>query len=174
MPRRRRRAARERRLEAPHGPVTVRDLSAGDGARVLELTMPGGERVRVAQRLTGWVCVAEGVAPGLPLGSVAEAVEAFTGRARADEPWISVLEEFATGLGLTPGEGITPEQRERLHGWREERPELYWDGPRAQHGGGWYFFIGGLPDGAWVMEYGAHAEEAVAGALTRAGRALED
>ena len=172
MPRSRRRAARERRLEAPDGAVTVRELSAGDGTRVLELALPAGERVRVAQRLAGWVCLADGVPPGLPLASVAAAVEAFTGRSRADEAWISVLEEFATGLGPAPGEGITPEQRERLHGWREERRELYWDGPRAQHGGGWYFFIGGLPDGAWVMEYGAHPEQAVAGALRRAGGVL--
>jgi hypothetical protein len=166
--RRRRRTAHERRLEAPDGSVVVRDRSGDDGARLLELTMPGGERVQVAQRLTGWLCLADGVPPGLPLGSVAEAVEAFTGRRRADEPWISVLEEFATGLTPAPGEGITPEQLDLLHGWRAERPEIYWDGPRAQHGGGWYFFLGGLPGSAWVMEYGAHAEEAVAAALRRA------
>ena len=174
MRRPRRRAARERRLEAPDGTVTVHDLSAGDGTRLLELTFPDGAGVRVAERLTGWLCLGDEETPNLPSVSVAEAVEAFTGRRRADEPWISVLEEFATGLGLTPGEGITPEQRERLHRWREERPDLYWDGPRAQHGGGWYFFVGGLPGGAWVMEYGAHAEEAVAEALRRAGAMLEE
>ncbi len=174
MRRPRRRAARERRLEAPDGPVLVRDQSGGDGARLLELTLPGGARVRVAERPTGWLCLGDEEPPRLPSGSVAEAVEAFTGRRRADEPWISVLEEFATGLRPTPGEAVTPEQRRRLHGWRERWPDLRWDGPRAQHGGGWYFFVGGLPGGAWVLEYGAHAEEAVAGALRRAGAMLED
>jgi hypothetical protein len=168
-----RRARRERRLEAPDGAVVVRDLSQADGVRLIELTMPDGTRMRVAERLTGWQCLAPDEPPQLPLGSVAEAVEAFTGRRRADEPWISVLEEFATGLGIGGGDGVTPEQRRRLRDWREELPGLYWDGPRAQHGGGWYFFIGGLPGGAWTMEYGAHPEEAVGAALRRAELLLE-
>lgn len=168
-----RRKRRERRLEAPDGPVVVRDLSPADGVRLLELTMPDGARLRVAERLKGWQCLAPDEPPRLPLGSVAEAVEAVTGRRRADEAWISVLEEFATGLGIERGDGVSPEQRGRLRGWREELPGLYWDGPRAQHGGGWYFFVGGLPGGAWAMEYGAHPEEAVAAAVQRVEEMLE-
>lgn len=168
-----RRGRRERRLEAPDGSVVVRDLSEAGGPRLLELTLPGGARVRLAGRMAGWVCQEPGAPPRPPLGSVAEAVEALTGRRRAEEPWISVLEEFATGPGAAGGPGMTPEQRERLSGWRAQRPGLYWDGPRAQHGGGWYFFLGGLPGGGWIMEHGAHPEEAVGAALRRAGGVLD-
>ena len=89
-------------LEAPDGRVVVRDLSR-PGARLLRLDLPDGERVMIAEPLCGWVGGGD-PAPGDPLWpTVADAVRALTGRTRDGESWISVLEEFATGLGAPAG-----------------------------------------------------------------------
>jgi hypothetical protein len=48
------------------------------------------------------------------------------------------------------------------------RPGVRVDGPRAHDSGGWYVFVGGLPGGAWVMEYGETPLAAARAALRRA------
>jgi hypothetical protein len=95
-------------------------------------------------------------------------VRALTGRTRDGEDWISVLEEFATGLGAPAGAPLPPGEDARLRGLLARVPGSYADGPRAHDSGGWYMFIGGLPAGAWVMEFGAAPEDAARAALDRA------
>lgn len=153
-------------LEAPDGQVVVRDLSR-PGARLLELDLPDGVRVRIAEHLCGW---SEG--PGAEEGdtlwpTVADAVRALTGRTRDGEAWISVLEEYATGLAADPGEPLPAGDDDRLRALAAQVPSLYFDGPRAHSSGGWYMFIGGLPGDVWVMEFGESAVEAARRALLR-------
>jgi hypothetical protein len=159
-------------LEAPDGRVTVTDLSR-PGARLLELELPDGARVRVAEHLCGW---ADGDDPG-PDGplwpTVGDAVAALSGRTRDGEPWISVLEEFATTLAPVPGEPLAPDVDARLAALLDRHPALYADGPRAHDSGGWYVFIGGLPGDVWVMEIAVTPGAAALGALARAEEILD-
>lgn len=160
-------ARRRLALEAPDGRVVVRDLSR-PGARLIAIELPDGRCVQIAEHLAGWV---SGDGPGDPavlFPTVADAVRALTGRTRDGEDWISVLEEFATGLGAPPDAPLAPGQDARLRELRRRVPGSYADGPRAHHSGGWYMFIGGLPGGAWVMEYGDTPEGAAGAALDRA------
>ena len=145
--------------------MVVRDLSR-PGTRLVEIDLPDGRRVLVAEHLCGWAGRRE---PGDddPLWpTVADAVEALTGR--DGEPWISVLEEFATRLAGPAGEPLPAEEEERLAGVRQRAPGAYVDGPRAHDSGGWYMFIGGLPDDEWVMEFGDTPLTAARAALDRA------
>ncbi len=151
-------------LQAPDGIVTVTDLSR-PGGRLLELTLPDGATVRVAEHLCGWA--ADDDADTL-WPTMADAVAALSGRTRDGEPWISVLEEFATTLAPTTGSPLPVDDQERLAALLRRHPALYADGPRAHDSGGWYLFVGGLPDGAWVLEIDATPEAAARGALARA------
>ena len=151
----------------------MRDLSR-PGARLLQLDLPDGHQVRIAEHLCGW---SDGSDPkaGPPLWpTVADAVRALTGRTRDGEPWISVLEEFATGLAAAPGELLERDDDEWMGTIRRRVPSCYFDGPRAHHSGGWYMFVGGLPDEVWVMEFGDTAGEAVRRALLRVETTLAD
>jgi hypothetical protein len=160
-------AGRRLALEAPDGQVVVHDLSR-PGARLVDLDLPDGRRVRVAEHLCGWAGT-DDPAPGEPLWrTVGEAVEALTGRSRDGEPWIAVLEEFATGLSATPAAPVAAELAERLGALARDVPGVYVDGPRAHDSGGWYTFVGGLPDGGWVMEFGATPGAAARAALVAA------
>jgi hypothetical protein len=161
------RAKRRLALEAPDGQVVVHDLSR-PGARLVELDLPDGRRVRVAEHLCGWAGT-DDPAAGEPLWrTVGDAVEALTGRSRGGEPWITVLEEFATGLSATPAAPVAPELADRLGALVRDLPGVYVDGPRAHDSGGWYTFVGGLPDGGWVMEFGDTPEAAARAALAAA------
>ncbi len=168
-----RRSDRRIALEAPDGRVIVRDLSR-PGARLLELDLPDGARVKVAEHLCGWSQSADPAA-GDPLWpTVADAVLALTGRTRDGEDWISVLEEYATGLAAAPGAPLEHDDDERLRDLARRVPSLYFDGPRAHDSGGWYMFVGGLPGDVWVMEFGESATEAARRALLRVETILED
>jgi hypothetical protein len=160
-------------LEAPDGRVTVRDLSR-PGARLLELELPDGARVRIAEHLCGWGEGDEAGAGGPLWPTVADAVAALSGRTRDGEAWISVLEEFATTLGGPQGAPVAPGDEARLRALLDRHPALYADGPRPHDSGGWYLFIGGLPGDAWVMEIADTALEATHGALARAEERLDD
>lgn len=158
-------------LEAPDGRVVVTDLSR-PGARLLEIELPDGRAVMVAEHLCGWAASPDRT-DGEPLWrTVAEAVEALSGRVRDGEPWISVLEEFATGLGTPPGVPLPAEEERRLADLPRRRASVYVDGPRAHHSGGWYLFVGGLPGDAWLMELAETPLDAARGALTRAEELL--
>jgi hypothetical protein len=159
-------------LEAPDGRVTVRDLSR-PGARLVEISLPDGRTVGLAEHLCGWTRRGAGEGESPLWATVSDAVEALTGRTRDGEPWIAVLEEFATELSGPPAEPLLPGLEERLAELAARSPGLYADGPRAHHSGGWYMFIGGLPGGEWIMEYGATPEAAALAALARADRAVE-
>ena len=152
--------------------MVVRDLSR-PGARLLELELPDGTRVLVAEHLCGWSAAPDRREEGPLWPTVADAVRALTGRAREGEAWISVLEEYATGLAAPPGAPLAPGDEARLREIRRRAPGAYFDGPRAHHSGGWYMFIGGLPGGAWVMEHGEGPSEAAARALLRAEQLLD-
>lgn len=159
-------------LEAPDGVVTVTDLSR-PGGRLLELELPDGARVRVAEHLCGWAAT-DRPAAGEPLWpTLADAVAALSGRTREGEPWISVLEEFATTLAPTRGAPLPVEDEERLAALLRRHPALYADGPRAHDSGGWYLFVGGLPDDGWVMEIAESPVAATRGALDRAEDLLD-
>lgn len=153
--------------------MVVRDLSR-PGARLLELELPDGRRVMVAEHLCGWSGAPDPRAEGPLWPTVANAVHALTGRTRDGEAWISVLEEYATGLAAPPGEPLAPADEERLREILRRAPGAYIDGPRAHHSGGWYMFVGGLPGDVWVMEHGEDPAEAAARALLRAEQALGD
>jgi hypothetical protein len=140
--------------------VVVRDASV-PGSRRLEIELPGGTRIEVAEVQGGWAGGQE-VRP-----SLGDAVEAASGRRRDDEGWIAVLEEFATPLGATVAAPLPFEEQERLAGLPGRCPGAYVDGPRAHDSGGWYVFVGGLPRGAWVMEHGDTPLAAARGALAR-------
>ncbi len=152
--------------------MVVRDQSR-PGARLLELELPDGSRVMVAEHLCGWSAAPDLREDGPLWPTVADAVRALTGRTRDGEAWISVLEEYATGLAAPPGEPLVPEDEARLREICRRAPGVYIDGPRAHNSGGWYMFIGGLQDGAWVMEYGEGPSEAAARALLHAEQVLE-
>ena len=152
--------------------MVVRDLSR-PGARLLELELPDGDRVLVAEHLCGWSGAPDPGEDGPLWPSVADAVRALTGRTREGESWISVLEEYATGLAAPPGEPLAPDDDARLREIGRRAPGAYIDGPRAHGSGGWYMFVGGLPGEAWVMEYGESPSEAAARALLRAEQALD-
>ena len=89
----------------------VRDLGA-PGARLLEIDLPDGGRVRVAEHLCGWTPAADPEGPLWP--TMADAVAALSGRTRDGEPWISVLEEFATSPANPGGEILPAEEDARL------------------------------------------------------------
>jgi len=147
--------------------VVVRDLSR-PGTRLVELDLPDGRRVLVAEHLCGWAGTRD---PGEddPLWpTVGDAVEALTGRGREGEAWISILEEFATGLAGPAGEPLPPQEEGRLAQIRRRAPAAYVDGPRAHDSGGWYMFVGGLPGGEWAMEFGETPLDAARAALARA------
>jgi hypothetical protein len=145
----------------------VRDVSV-PGSRRIELELPGGDRVRVAEVRPGWAATDDPVA-GDPLWpALGAAVEALSGRRRDEEPWIAVLEEFATPLAGAPGAPLPPAEEEALAGLPRRHPGVHVDGPRAHDSGGWYVFVGGLPGGAWVIEYGDTPLAAARAALARA------
>lgn len=147
----------------------VRDLGV-PGARLLEIDLPDGTRVKVAEHLCGWAPHAD---PGGPLWpTMADAVAALSGRTRDGEPWISVLEEFAAGPANPGGEPLPPDEDARLTALLASSPAIHVDGPRAHHSGGWYMFIGGLPFSGWVMEYGDTPAAAARAALDRAERLM--
>ena len=144
----------------------VRDASV-PGSRRVELALPGGERVRVAEVLHGWAAT-DDPGPGAAIWpTLGAAVEGLTGRRRGDEEWIAVLEEFATGLRAAPGAPLPAFEEARLAELPRRYPGVYVDGPRAHDSGGWYAFVGGLPGGAWVMEFGDTPPEAARAALAR-------
>ena len=143
----------------------MRDLSA-PGARTVELDLPDGRKVAIAEHLCGWTSASHPDGPLWP--TVADAVQALTGRSRDGESWISVLEEFATGLGAPGGDPLPPDEDARLAAVLDAHPGIYCDGPRAHDSGGWYMFIGGLPFGAWVLDYGDTPVAATRAALARA------
>ena len=147
----------------------VRDLGA-PGARLLEIDLPDGGRVRVAEHLCGWTPAADPDGPLWP--TMADAVAALSGRTRDGESWISVLEEFATSPANPGGEILPAEEDARLAALLASSPDVHVDGPRAHNSGGWYMFVGGLPGGAWVMEYGDTPAEAARAALDHAERRL--
>lgn len=159
-------------LEAPDGRVTVTDLSR-PGARLLELDLPDGTRVQVAEHLCGWVATAgaDDAAPLWP--TMAEAVAAFSGRTRDGEPWIAVLEEFATTLAAPRGAPLPAGDEERVAALLRRHPAVYVNGPRAHDSGGWYLFVGGLPGDAWVLEIADAPEDAARAALQRAEDILD-
>lgn len=159
-------------LEAPDGVVTVTDLSR-PGARLLQLDLPDGARVRVAEHLCGWAAT-DLPGPGEPLWpTLADAVAALSGRTRDGEAWISVLEEFATALAPTRGAPLPADDEERIAALLRRHPAVYVDGPRAHDSGGWYLFVGGLPDDGWVMEIAESPLAAARGALGRAEDLLD-
>ncbi len=159
-------------LEAPDGRVTVTDLSR-PGARLLRIDLPDGGCVWAAEHLCGWVAGADAGADGPVWPTMADAVGAFTGRLRDGEPWLSVLEEFATTLAPPPGAPLPADEEARLAALRRRRPAVHIDGPRAHDSGGWYLFVGGLPGDAWVMEIADSPLAAARGALARAEEALD-
>jgi len=167
------RGRRRLTLEAPDGRVVVRDLSR-PGARTIELELPDGVRVRVAEHLCGWAAGPGADEEGPLWPTMADAVAALTGRTRDGEPWIAVLEEFATSLAAPAGAPLPPAEEERLAALRQRAPGVYVDGPRAHHAGGWYLFVGGLPGEAWVMDYGSSPLEAARAALAHAEALLEE
>lgn len=153
--------------------MTVHDASV-PGSRRIELELPGGERVRVAEGLHGWAA-SDDPAPGDPIWpSLGAAVESLTGRRRDDEEWIAVLEEFATGLRAAPGAPLPAAEEARLADLPRRHPGVYVDGPRAHDSGGWYAFVGGLPGDAWVMEFGDTPLDAARAALARVDAYLPD
>lgn len=138
---------------------------------MIEIDLPDGRRVAVAEHLCGWTAAGD---PGSALWPrIADAIRALTGRTRDDEPWIAVLEEFAAAGAGPRGEALPPDEQGRLDAVLASGPLVHADGPRAAHGGGWYLFIGGLPAGAWVMEHGDTATMAARAALARAEVLLE-
>jgi hypothetical protein len=145
----------------------VRDLGV-PGARLLEIDLPDGGRVKVAEHLCGWAPAADPDGPLWP--TMADAVAALSGRTRDGEPWISVLEEFAASPANPAGEPLPPDEDARLTALLALSPAIHADGPRAHHSGGWYMFIGGLPFAGWVMEYGDTPGAAARAALDRAER----
>jgi hypothetical protein len=147
----------------------VRDLGA-PGARLLRIDLPDGSRVEVAEHLCGWTPAADPEGPLWP--TMADAVAALSGRTRGGESWISVLEEFAASPANPAGEILPAAEDARLAAILSSAPGVHVDGPRAHHSGGWYMFIGGLPFGAWVMEYGDTPGEAARAALDHAERLL--
>jgi hypothetical protein len=147
----------------------VRDLGA-PGARLLEIDLPDGNRVRVAEHLCGWMPAADPDGPLWP--TMADAVAALSGRTRDGEPWISVLEEFAASPANPGGEVLPAAEDARLAALLAASQDVHVDGPRAHNSGGWYMFIGGLPFGRWVMEYGDTPGEAARAALDHAERLL--
>ncbi|MGD9570574.1 MAG: hypothetical protein AB7V62_01660 [Thermoleophilia bacterium] len=162
-------------LQAPDGVVTVTDLSR-PGARLLEITLPDGATVHVAEHLCGWAAGdgGRGDEPEPLWPTMADAVAALSGRTRDGEAWISVLEEFATTLAPTTGTPLPAADEERLAALLRRHPALYVDGPRAHDSGGWYLFVGGLPDDTWVLEIDDTPEGAARAALARAEAALDE
>jgi len=132
---------------------------------MVEMDLPDGRRVAIAEHLCGWTSGADPEGPLWP--TVADAVRALTGRTRDGESWISVLEEFATGMGTPGGDPLEPDEEARLAALLDA-PGVYCDGPRAHNSGGWYMFIGGLPFGGWVLDYGDTPGAAARAALGRA------
>jgi hypothetical protein len=147
--------------------VAARDVSVA-GSRRLDLELPGGATVRVAEVLGGWAAREDPVAGDPVWPSLGAALEALTGRSRADEGWIALLEEFATPMGVAPAAPLPADEEARLAALPRRRPGVYVDGPRSHDSGGWYVFVGGLPGGAWVMELGDTPLAAARGALARA------
>jgi hypothetical protein len=144
----------------------VRDESVA-GSRRVELDLPDGQSVRVAEHHLGWAARDDPGTGETIWPSLGAAVEALTGRRRAHEDWIAVLEEFATALRAAAGAPLPAEDEARLAGLPGRHPGVYVDGPRAHDSGGWYAFVGGLPDGAWVMEFGDTPLAAARAALAR-------
>jgi hypothetical protein len=103
---------------------------------------------------------------------MADAIAALSGRTRDGEPWISVLEEFAASPANPGGEVLPAAEDARLAALLAADVGIHVDGPRAHIAGGWYMFVGGLPGGAWVMEYGNTPGEAARAALDHAERLL--
>lgn len=150
----------------------MRDRSV-PGSRRIDLELPGGRLLRLSEGRHGWAATDDPVA-GDPLWPrLGDAIEALTGRRRGDETWIALLEEHATPLASPPAAPLPAEEQARLDDLPRRRPGAYVDGPRAHDGGGWYVFVGGLPGGAWVMEYADTPAEAAHAALARAGALLD-
>lgn len=147
----------------------MRDLGA-PGARLLRIDLPDGGRVEVAEHLCGWTPAAD--PDGALWPTMADAIAALSGRTRDGESWISVLEEFATSPANPGGEVLPAAEDARLAALLAADRGIHVDGPRAHNAGGWYMFIGGLPRGAWVMEYGDTPGEAARAALDHAERLL--
>jgi hypothetical protein len=136
----------------------------------VELELPGGKRVEIAETLCGWASPGD---PDVVWPTVADAVQALTGRTREGEPWISVLEEFATTLAAPRGAPLPAGDEDRVTALLARHPALYVDGPRAHDTGGWYLFVGGLPGDAWVLEIADTPEAAARAALDRAEAILD-
>ncbi len=145
----------------------MRDASV-PGSRRLDLELPGGARVRVAEVLQGWAASDDPAAGDPVWPALGAAVEALSGRRRDEEDWIAVLEEFATALGPTPAAPLPPEEEARLADLPRRCPGARVNGPRAHDSGGWYVFVGGLPGRGWLMEFGETPLAAARGALARA------
>ncbi len=157
-------------LETPSGQVIVRDSSL-PGARLVDIELPDGRRARLAEHLCGWTC-APAAEDGVLWPTVADAVAAFSGATSDGTPWIAVLEEYATRLGA--GSAPMPEEpRRRLESLRAAAPGLFWDGPRPADGGGFYVFVGGLPDGGSIMEFAETEQQASELAAASAASAVE-
>jgi hypothetical protein len=145
----------------------VRDASV-PGSRRVDLELPGGQSLRVAEHVHGWAATDDPVAADALWPTLGAVVEALTGRRRDDEAWIAVLEELAPGLRPAPGTPLPIEEQARLDELARRRPGVYVDGPRAHDAGGWYVFVGGLPGDAWVMELGDTPLAAARAAIGRA------
>lgn len=142
------------------------------GSRRVNLELPGGRRMRVSEVRGGWAATDDPV-PGDPVWpTLGAAVEALSGRGRGEEGWIALLEEFATPLAGAPAAPLPPEEEERLAALPRRCPGAYVNGPRVHDSGGWYCFVGGLPDGAWAMEFGDTPVAAARAALARADALL--
>ena len=142
------------------------------GSRRVDLELPGGRRMRVSEVREGWAATDDPV-PGDPVWpTLGAAVEALSGRGRGEEGWIALLEEFATPLGGAPAAPLPPEEGSASPPCRGAARGAYVDGPRAHDSGGWYCFVGGLPDGAWAMEFGDTPVAAARAALARADALL--
>jgi hypothetical protein len=147
--------------------VVVRDDSV-PGSRRVELELPGGGRVRLAEVRDGWAMSDDPVAGDPVWPTLGAAAEALSGRRRDQEGWIARLEEFATPLGRAVAAPLPAEEEARLAALARRRPGVRVDGPRAHDSGGWYVFVGGLPGDAWVMEHGETPLEAARAAIARA------
>ncbi len=148
----------------------MRDMSL-PGARLVAIELPDGRSARLAEHLGGWTCTDDPAREAALWPTVAGAVAALTGTTGDDQPWVAVLEEYATRLG-SGSSALPPGSEDRLEALRGGCPGLYWDGPRAADGGGWYVFVGGMPGDAWVMETADTAEDAAQRAVARAQEAL--
>ena len=111
--------------------------------------------MRVSEVRGGWAATDDPV-PGEPVWpTLGAAVEALSGRrprrGGLDRRCWRSSPPRSAGAPAAP---LPPEEGERLAALPRRCPGAYVDGPRVHDSGGWYCFVGGLPDGAWAMEFG--------------------